>query len=105
MFARIHALKFQNKLAKDTMQKNLKSIIDSFFSEGLLFSIFVEIDEVTLNYLNVWDSRISNDVISKKYASFYEQVKEMGIKFSVIGGETEVRYADPKILDDFTKIK
>ena len=29
----------------------------------------------------------SNDAITKKYLSFYEQVKEMGIKFSVIGGD------------------
>ena len=48
------------------------------------------------------DSKISNDAITKKYLSFYEQVKEMGIKFSVIGGETEVRYSDPKILNHLT---
>ena len=104
MFSRIHSLKFQNKLAKDTMKNSLKSIIDTFFSDGLLFSTFIEIDDVTLNYLNVWDSKISNDAITKKYLSFYEQVKEMGIKFSVIGGETEVRYSDPKILNHLTKV-
>ena len=31
MFSRIHSLKFQNKLAKDTMKNSLKSIIDTFF--------------------------------------------------------------------------
>ena len=31
-------------------------------------------------------------------------VKEMGIKFSIIDGETEVRYSDPKILNHFTKV-
>ena len=104
MFSRIHSLKFQNKLAKDTMKNSLKSIIDTFFSDGLLFSTFIEIDDVTLNYVNVWDSKISNEAITKKYLSFYEQVKEMGIKFSVTGGETEVRYSDPKILNNFTKV-
>ena len=104
MFSRIHSLKFQNKLAKDTMKNSLKSIIDTFFSDGLLFSTFIEIDDVTLNYVNVWDSKLSNDAITKKYLSFYEQVKEMGIKFSVIGGETEVRYSDPKIFNHFTKV-
>ena len=71
MFSRIHSLKFQNKLAKDTMKNSLKSIIDTFFSDGLLFSIFIEIDDVTLNYVNVWDSKISNDAITKKYLNFY----------------------------------
>ena len=44
------------------------------------------------------------EIITKKYLSFYEQVKEMGIKFSVISGETEVRYSDTKIINHFTKV-
>ena len=103
MFSRIHSLKFQNKLAKDTMKNSLKSIIDTFFSDGLLFSTFIEIDDVTLNYVNVWDSKIVMMLLQKIF-KLYEQVKEMGIKFSVIGGETEVRYSDPKILNHFTKV-
>jgi len=55
-FSRIHTLKFQNKLAKETMKRSLKQIVDKFFFEGLLFSLFVDIDDTTLYYINVWDS-------------------------------------------------
>ena len=39
MFSRIHSLKFQNKLAKDTMKNSLKSIIDTFFSDKKILLI------------------------------------------------------------------
>ena len=55
-FSRIHALKFQNKLGKETMKHSLKPIVDKFFSEGLLLSLFVDIDDTTLYYINVWES-------------------------------------------------
>ena len=105
-FSRIHTLKFQNKLAKETMKRSLKSIVDKFFSEGLLFSLFVDIDDTTLYYINVWDSLDATERVRNKgkYKEFFEQVREMGIKLTIVEGSTEVRFSDSSILDKFVRI-
>ena len=36
MFTRIHTLKFPNQLAKEAMRDKFVSIVDGFFTEGLL---------------------------------------------------------------------
>ena len=81
-FSRKHALKFQNKLGKETMEHSLKPIVDMFFSEGLLLSLFVDIDDTTLYYINIWESLDATKKVRNqgKYQEFFEQVKEMGIK-------------------------
>ena len=102
-FSRIHTLKFQNKLGKETMKHSLKPIVDKFFSEGLLLSLFVDIDDTTLYYINVWESLDATEKVRNqgKYQEFFEQVKEMGIKLSIAEGSTDARFAHQNILKSF----
>ncbi len=102
-FSRIHTLKFQNKLGKETMKNSLKPIIDKFFSEGLLLSLFIDIDDTTLYYINVWESLDATEKVRNqgKYQEFFEQVKEMGIKLLIVEGTTDARFADQNILENF----
>ena len=105
-FSRIHKLKFQNKLAKETMKHSLKSIVDKFFDEGLLLSLFIDIDETTLYYVNVWESLRATEQVRNqgKFAEFFDQVREMGISLTIVEGSTDARFSDPSILNAFTKI-
>ena len=77
MFSRIHSLKFQNKLAKDTMKNSLKSIIDTFFSDGLLFSTFIEIDDVSSDEIKIIleDEEYHNDYDSPVSSLFYDYLQ------------------------------
>tara|TARA_B100000287_G_C20434910_1_gene703104 strand:- start:399 stop:674 length:276 start_codon:yes stop_codon:yes gene_type:complete len=88
------------------MKRSLKSIVNKFFSEGLLFSLFVDIDDITLYYINVWDSLDATERVRNKgkYQEFFEQVREMGIKLTIVEGSTEVRFSDSSILDKFVRI-
>ena len=105
-FSRIHKLKFQNKLAKETMKHSLKSIVDKFFAEGLLLSLFVDVDDTTLYYVNVWESLGATEQVRNqgKFAEFFDQVREMGISLNIVEGTTDARFSDPLILNAFTKI-
>ena len=102
-FSRIHTLRFQNKLAKETMKHSLKPIVDKFFAEGLLLSLFIDIDDTTLYYINVWESLGATEKVRNqgKYQEFFEQIKEMGIKLLIVEGSTDVRFADQNILESF----
>ena len=106
-FSRIHKLKFQNKLAKETMKHSLKSIVDRFFAEGLLLSLFVDVDDTTLYYVNVWESLDATERVRNqgKYKEFFDQVREMGISLSIVEGSTNGRFSDPSLLSAFTKIQ
>ena len=37
MFTRIHNMKFQNKVARDSLKKTIKELGDSLLDKGLLF--------------------------------------------------------------------
>ena len=36
---------------------------------------------------------------------FVKQVKEMGVNIVIVGGDTEVIYSDPSILQKYTKVE
>ena len=105
-FSRIHKMKFQNKLAKETMKHSLKAIIDKFFAEGLLLSLFIDVDDNTLYYVNVWQSLGANEEVRNqgKFKEFFDQVREMGISLTIVEGSTDGRFSDPSVLNAFTKI-
>ena len=105
-FSRIHKLKFQNKLAKETMKHSLKSIVDKFFAEGLLLSLFIDVDDNTLYYVNVWQSLGATEKVRNqgKFKEFFDQVREMGISLTIVEGSTDGRFSDPSVLNAFTKI-
>ena len=63
MFTRIHTVRFQNQLAKEAMRDKFVSIVDGFFAEGLLLTQFVDIDETTLFFINLWRSKSDSERI------------------------------------------
>ena len=40
-----------------------------------------------------------------QYTEFVKQVKEMGVNVVIVGGDTEVIYSDPSILQKYTKVE
>ncbi len=54
MFARIHVLKFQNKVAKDTLKNTCRLINDNLLKKGLYSSTFFDIDDTNLYVINTW---------------------------------------------------
>ena len=56
LFTRIHSLKFQNKVAKDSLKRTIKAIGDESLEKGLYFYTFIDIDETNLYVINTWES-------------------------------------------------
>ena len=104
MFTRIHSLKFQNKVAKDSLKRTIKVIGDESLEKGLYFYTFIDIDETNLYVINTWDNEKSSKKVHSTYDDFLKQVKEMGVKMVILGGSSETSYSNAAILDNFTKI-
>ena len=105
MFTRLHSFKFQNEFAKDSVKQRLERIALDFFEQGLLMQSFVDIDTTNLYMINVWETAQSSEKIFEKFAgNIFSQVKEMGVKISIVSGATDIRFSDPKVLDRFTKV-
>ena len=104
LFTRIHSLKFQNKVAKDSLKRTIKAIGDESLEKGLYFYTFIDIDETNLYVINTWDNEKSSKKVHSTYDDFLKQVKEMGVKMVILGGSSETSYSNAAILDNFTKI-
>ena len=104
LFTRIHSLKFQNKVAKDSLKRTIKVIGDESLEKGLYFYTFIDIDETNLYVINTWDNEKSSKKVHSTYDDFLKQVKEMGVKMVILGGSSETSYSNAAILDNFTKI-
>ena len=104
LFTRIHSLKFQNKVAKDSLKRTIKAIGDESLEKGLYFYTFIDIDETNLYVINTWDNEKSSKKVHSAYDDFLKQVKEMGVKMVILGGSSETSYSNAAILDNFTKI-
>ena len=104
LFTRIHSLKFQNKVAKDSLKRTIKVIGDESLEKGLYIYTFIDIDETNLYVINTWDNEKSSKKVHSAYEDFLKQVKEMGVKMVILGGSSETSYSDVAILDNFNKI-
>ena len=104
LFTRIHSLKFQNKVAKDSLKRTIKEIGDESLEKGLYFYTFIDIDETNLYVINTWDNEKSSKKVHSAYEDFLKQVKEMGVKMLILGGSSETSYSNAAILDNFNKI-
>ena len=104
LFTRIHSLKFQNKVAKDSLKRTIKAIGDESLEKGLYFYTFIDIDETNLYVINTWDNEKSSKKVHSVYEDFLKQVKEMGVKMVIVGGSSETSYSNVAILDNFNKI-
>ncbi len=61
---------------------------------------FIDINDTTLNVVNVWDSEENSAKIQK---SFNDNWKDMGINISITGGKTTATYSDKTNLSLMTK--
>ena len=104
LFTRIHSLKFQNKVAKDSLKRTIKAIGDESLEKGLYYYTFIDIDETHLYVINTWENQKSSEKVHSGYSDFLKQVKEMGVKMVILGGSSETSYSNAAILDTFTKI-
>ena len=104
MYTRIHSLKFQNKVAKDSLKRTIKAIGDESLEKSLYFYTFIDIDETNLYVLNTWDNKKSSRIVHSAYEDFLKQVKEMGVKIVILGGISETSYSNKTILDNFVKV-
>ena len=105
MFTRIHAFKFQNEFAKDSVKQKLETVALDFFKQGLLMQCFVDIDASNLHMINTWENaNVSEKVFESFKENVFTQVREMGVKISILGGTSDVKFSDLNILDRFTKV-
>ena len=100
MYTRVHTFKFQNKLAKSSMLETIRQFTDTLFDKGLQMRFFIDINDTTLNVVNVWDSEENSAKIQK---SFNDNWKDMGINISITGGKTTATYSDKTNLSLMTK--
>ena len=105
MFTRIHAFKFQNEFAKDSVKQKLETVALDFFKQGLLMQCFVDIDASNLYMINTWENaKASEKVFNNFKDNVFTQVREMGVKISILGGATDVKFSDLNLLDRFRKV-
>ena len=105
MFTRIHAFKFQNEFAKESVQQKLESVALDIFKQGLLMQCFIDIDASNLYVINTWENaKASEKVFNNFKDNVFTQVREMGVKISILGGATDVKFSDLNLLDRFRKV-
>ena len=61
MFTRIHVLKFQNKVAKDSLKNTCRLINDKLLKRGLYSSTFVDVNDTNLYVINTWKDEKTSD--------------------------------------------
>ena len=79
MFTRIHVLKFQNKVAKDSLKNTCRLINDKLLKRGLYSSTFVDVNDTNLYVINTWKDEKTSDKAHSQYSDFVKQVKEIFI--------------------------
>ena len=55
--------------------------------------------------INTWKDEKTSDKAHSQYTDFVKQVKEMGVNVVIVGGDTEVIYSDPSVLQKYTKVE
>ena len=105
MFTRIHNMKFQNKVAKDSLKKTIKELGDSLLDKGLMFYTFVDINDTNLYIINTWNTEKSSSKVHEAYSDFIKQIKEMGINMLIVGGTSETTFSQDNKLENFIKNK
>ena len=106
MFTRIHAFKFQNEFAKESVKQKLETVALDFFEQGLLIQCFVDIDASNLYMINTWESAKASEKVFEKFKeNVFTQAREMGVKISILAGNANVRFSDDNLLDRFTKVE
>ena len=83
----------------------MKQISDPMFDKAIQMRLFVDVNETTLNVINVWDNKQNSAVVPQNNNDFMKEIKEMGVNMLITGGKTEASYSDKTIYSDFTKLE
>ena len=94
MYTRVHTFKFQNKLAKSSIKETIRQISDTLFDKGLQMRFFVDVNDTTINLINVWDTEENSTVVHKKLYDYVKDMKDMGINMIINGGDTIATYSN-----------
>ena len=94
MYTRTHVFKFVNKVSRDSFKFFCINYTDSLFKDGLNFSLFIDISDISFQFLTVWKSKKEWEKSFKKageYSDLKKQITEMGATMTIVGGETQGR--------------
>ena len=95
---------FKTKL-QNSLKYTCRLINDKLLKRGLYSSTFVDVNDINLYVINTWKDEKTSDKAHLQYTDFVKQVKEMGVNVVIVGGDTEVLYSDPSILQKYTKVE
>ena len=68
---------------------------DTLFKNGLNFSLFIDISDISFQFLTVWKSEkewANSYKKSGEHLDIKKQIKEMGATMTIAGGNTNGRY-------------
>ena len=57
MYTRAHVFKFVNKVSRDSFKFFFFFFTDSLFKDGLNFSLFIDVSDISFQFLTVWKSK------------------------------------------------
>ena len=107
MYTRTHIFKFVNKVSKDSFRLFCINYTDTLFKDGLNFSLFIDISDISFQFLTVWKSEkewANSYKKSGEHLDIKKQIKEMGATMTIAGGNTNGRYTSQTDFGLFDKI-
>lgn len=106
MWAVTVSIKFQNKLAKESILNTLKNKSSNMFEGGgLIFRCFVNITENSVDIYHVFKSRSFVMKMRSNWTDqFWQDIKEMGGSVSRTEGACEVEYSSDINLEEFKEV-
>ena len=108
MYTRTHVFKFVNKVSRDSFKLFCINYTDSLFKDGLNSSLFIDISDISFQFLTVWKSKKDCEKSLKKageYSDLKKQITEMGATMTIVGGETQGRMSTQSDFNLFENVK
>ena len=76
------------------MVETIRLSTDTLFDKGLQMRFFIDVNDTTLNVVNVWDNKENSEKIQKSFNDNWKDMKDMGININIIGGKTVATYSN-----------
>ena len=108
MYTRTHVFKFVNKVSRDSFKFFCINYTDSLFKDGLNFSLFIDVSDISFQFLTVWKSKKEWEKSYQKageYSDLKKQITEMGATMTIVGGETQGRMSTESDFNLFENVK
>ena len=108
MYTRTHVFKFVNKVSRDSFKFFCINYTDSLFNDGLNFSLFIDVSDISFQFLTVWKSKREWENSFQKageYSDLKKQISEMGATMTIVGGETQGRMSNESDFNLFENVK